>query len=110
MNIRWKIVDVIPQSGSIVVLYFDADTGVQIGPLNIDLPIVNGSYPSLSEIETLANAYVPVHLFERAVALAAQPDMQPLIAEIGVEKQYVPITFVSDPPLPDTQQITPSTP
>lgn len=110
MAIKWKIVKVNKDTGSVEAIYFDDASGVSFGPWNIDLPINNGQYPDEAEIERIISGFVPLNMFERAVALNAAPSTAHVEAMVGVEKAYDPNVFVTvaQPPASDpVSELTP---
>ena len=96
MTVKSRIVAVHEDQGSIAVIYFDDETGVQVGPWNIDLPIVGGEYPSDAEIEKIIDGNMPPGVFERAAALATPPSMGRIAAKIGVERAHNANVFVTE--------------
>lgn len=59
--------------GYITVL-FSTDDDKEIGEYAIDLPVVNGAFPSVESIENLINVYKPTYQYERETSLATGLD------------------------------------
>lgn len=97
MNIKWKILQLNPELGSIEVLYFDTDNDMTIGPMNLELPINNGGYGDWAEVEKFINAMTPIYQFEKHETMKNLPSMLFLEDKIGLEQNYIAPVLISTP-------------
>jgi hypothetical protein len=72
MNIQHEIINFDSNTGSLLVRYF-TDAYPQGLSYNIDLPVVDGVYPSYEAVLDLINHMAPKGQLERAVSIATTP-------------------------------------
>src|SRR5690348_11749312 len=101
MDIQYKVVDFDPQHGAITV-EFD-----HVGQVRIDLPMVDGKYPTGDALHALIIAKFPNDALDRKLALADQSNAHEIAAMVGssatftaVQPAPAPVTVVSTEPLP----------
>lgn len=69
MNIKYDILEFIPHIGTIVVKWY-CDEVPQGLVYNVDLPIINGSYPKFEELSDIIKQFEPTGQLERIAALS----------------------------------------
>ena len=112
MDIKWKITKKHPAHGSVEVVWWDADTNVAIGPLNVSVLDENGQCPQDAALRRLIDKHTPLRQFERlAVVAALGPNsMDHVEAEIDVVRtaDLSVLAVVPPVPVPQEQPIEPS--
>lgn len=83
MNIQNEILNFDEASGTILVRYFTSDFPEGFA-YNIDLPIVDGQYPSEEELQELVRVYEPRGQLERIVAVKTATVPENLRSKVAV--------------------------
>lgn len=112
MDIKWKIIKKHPAHGSVEVVWWDADTNVAIGPLNVSVLDEAGQCPQDAALHRLIDKHTPLRQFERLAAVAAigPSGMDHVEAEIDVVRTAdLSVLAVASPvPVSQEQPIEPS--
>lgn len=112
MDIKWKIIKKHPAHGSVEVVWWDADTNVLIGPLNVSVLDESGQCPQDAALHRLIDKHTPLRQFQRLAAVAAlgSNSMDHVEAEIDVVHTAYLSALVVAPtmPVPQEQAIEPS--
>jgi hypothetical protein len=68
MNIKYDILEFIPNTGTIVVKWYSDEVPYGL-VYNVDLPIIDDSYPELHELDNIIKQFQPTGQLERIAAL-----------------------------------------
>jgi hypothetical protein len=68
MNIKYDILEFVPHTGAIAVKWYSDEVPYGL-VYNVDLPIVNGNYPALEELDNIIKNFEPRGQLERIAAL-----------------------------------------
>lgn len=100
MTTKYKIVKVDEEKGSVEVNFYD-DVSDPVGlTYAIDLPLINGAYPTGTDLEACILQYAPTAELMRK-SQAKQADATSLIGLIGLEQSFTPVSVTPQAQAPD---------
>jgi len=71
MNIKWRITKKNVDQGSIEVLWWDVETGIEVGPYNIFILDGNGCCPQGDSLKRMIDGYTPLGEFDQKAKIMA---------------------------------------
>jgi hypothetical protein len=106
VDIKRKITKNNSPHGCVEVVWWDADTGRQIGPINVSVLDDNGQCPQGDALQVLIDKRTPLAEFQRQEKVAALGEgaMAHIEVEVGVERTVDLSVLVVVPPTPTPQE------